>query len=72
MPSNPERRARGGDVEGQTRIDVTQGEAIPVATASFEGGYGDDVKTEGSDAEVSKADLVQGYSSYGKSVGEGR
>lgn len=54
---------QGGDVSGTTRIDVTQGEAIPVANASFDPGY-DLVKG------VTKADLVQGYYSYGHEVGE--
>lgn len=70
MPSNPERKSRGGDVDGSKRIDVTMGEAIEVAAASFDPGY--DLSTTLSDAEtkVAKADLIQGYCTYGKVVGE--
>lgn len=60
--------SRGGDVSGTTRIDVTMGEAIEVANASYDPGY--DISE--SLQEVSKADLKQGYCGYGKAVGEGR
>lgn len=70
MPNNPERASKGGDVEGETAIDVSQGEAIKVAKASFDPGY--DLATTLSDADtkVSKADLVTGYCTYGKVIGE--
>lgn len=60
---------QGGDVSGTTRIDVTQGEAIPVANASFDPGYSLD-KAGGTGTSVTKADLVQGYYSYGHEVGD--
>lgn len=73
MPSNPQRSTKGGDVEGQTPIDTshTIGEpTIMVAKASFEPGY--DITTVLSDAgtKLSKADVVTGYCSYGKAIGE--
>lgn len=67
MPNNPERSSRGGDVSGETPIDVTQGEAIKVATASYEPGY----PLDGTLKDVNKADLVTGYCGYGKAIGEG-
>lgn len=70
--ANPERASRGGDVTGDTRIDVTMGEALPVASASFDPGYDLDTSMEGGDKrqKFSKADLVQGYCSYGINIGE--
>lgn len=61
-------RCRGGDVAGTKKIDVTMGEAISVAAASFDPGYelGKSLDEEGQ----TQADLVKGYSSYGKSTGE--
>lgn len=61
-------RARGGDVDGETPMDVTMGVAIPVAKASFDPGY--DIST--SMPDTTKADLKQGYCSYGRSVGESK
>lgn len=63
--------ARGGDVSGTTRIDVSLGEAVPVASASFDANYGDGLQDR-SMPDQSRADLVQGYASYGPSVGERR
>lgn len=69
-------RSRGGDVSGETRIDVTMGEAIPVASASFDPGYEMDGSlnvgsgTSQKPARVTKADLVRGYTDYGLGVGE--
>lgn len=70
MPKNPQRESRGGDVEGTTPIDVTMGEAIPVAKASFDPGYPLDTTLSDADTKVAKSDLTQGYCSYGKSIGE--
>lgn len=60
------------DVSGKTRIDVTQGEAIEVANASFDPGYSLETTFKGGDPrnKFTKADLVQGYCSYGRQVGE--
>lgn len=66
MPHNPARRSQGGDVEGETKIDVSLGDAISVAEASFDPGY--DLST--SMHFVKKADLLQGYCTYGRAVGE--
>lgn len=68
MPSNPERASRGGDVSGETPIDVSQGDAIKVASASYDPGY--DLSTTLASGHVSKSDLPDGYCSYGKAVGE--
>lgn len=62
---------QGGDVEGMTRIDVTQGEAIEVASASFDPGYIDGIPFGDPRNGVKKANLVQGYFSYGRMIGEG-
>lgn len=70
MPENPKRATQGGDVEGTKKIDVSQGEALPVAAASFDPGYS--LETTLSDAEtvINKSDLTRGYCDYGKAVGE--
>lgn len=74
MPINPSRSSQGGDVEGTANIFVTQGVAIPVSKASFDPGYTMDNALENtlSDADcvVSKADLITGYCTYGKVIGE--
>lgn len=64
--------ARGGDVQGKTRIDVTMGEAIEVAAASFDPGYDLEETFEGGDSRnrFTKADLIRGFSTYGRLVGE--
>jgi hypothetical protein len=61
-----------GPQGGDTRIDVTQGEAIPVASCSFDPGYSLESNYQGGDKrnKFTKADLVQGYCSYGRRVGE--
>lgn len=71
MPFNPERASRGGDVEGTSKTDAILGEPIDVATASYEPGY-DCIDVTLEAGYVSKADLKQGFSSYGVGVGEGR
>lgn len=70
MPKNPTRSYQGGDVEGETPIEVSQGTPVDVAKASFEPGY--DLTTTLSDAGtiISKADLIEGYCAYGKAIGE--
>ena len=71
MPKNPSRRSQGGDVEGTDRTDVVLGQPIDVAAASYDGGYGPGVLEETLEAGyVTKADLKQGFCSYGIAVGE--
>lgn len=70
MPINPNRASQGGDVEGETPIDVSQGEAIKVAKASYDPGYSLDATLSDANTVIGKADLVTGYCSYGKSIGE--
>ena len=72
MPSNPERASRGGDMPGTTRTDVegAVGSPIEVAEASYEPGYS--IETTMDAGYVSKADLKQGFSSYGVGPGEKR
>lgn len=69
MPNNPDRAAQGGDVSGETSIDVTQGEAIKVSKASYDPGY--DLSNTLESGYVKKADLQSGYCDYGKAIGEG-
>ena len=73
MPSNPERASRGGDVPGMTRTDVegAVGSPIEVADASYEAGY-DSQQTSMEAGYVTKADLKQGFCSYGVGVGAAR
>jgi hypothetical protein len=68
MIRNPTREGQGGDVEGETPIDVTQGPALRVAKASFDPGYpfGESLP------DMGPADLLRGYCDYGRSIGEGR
>lgn len=66
MPANPQHSSRGGDVPGETPIDVTHGEAIKVAKASFDPGY----ELGNSLGHANKHDLIMGYCSYGKELGE--
>lgn len=73
MPINPSRSSQGGDVEGQVPIFVTQGNAINVSKASFDAGYSAgalEATLSDGDTIVSKADLITGYCSYGKAIGE--
>ena len=60
------------DVTGTTRICVTMGEAIPVSNKSFDPGYSLEETYEGGDPrnKFTKADLVRGYCSYGRMIGE--
>jgi hypothetical protein len=66
MPANPERASRGGDVSGTTKTDVegAVGSPIEVASASYEPGYDQFL------GYASKADLKQGFCSYGVAIGE--
>lgn len=70
MPHNPERRERGGDVEGMTKTDVqwAVGSPIEVAEASFDPGYELGASLE----DETMADVKQGYASYGVPVGDKR
>jgi hypothetical protein len=60
---------QGGDVKGTTRTDNSEGvgEAVSVASASFEPGY-DLGKGMGEEGQT-MADLKRGFSNYGKSTG---
>ena len=70
MPYNPERKSRGGDVQGETKTDAqwSVGGPIDVAEASYDPGYplGESLQDE------TMADLKQGYCSYGVQVGDKR
>lgn len=70
MPYNPERAARGGDVEGETKTDCDGcvGEPIVVAKASYDPGYelGESLEYE------TPADLKRGYCDYGVATGSTR
>lgn len=70
MPRNPERAARGGDVEGMDRTDVdgAVGSPLEVSAASFDPGYPLEETLEAGYA--TEADLKKGFCSYGVSVGE--
>jgi len=70
MPKNPERESRGGDVSGDEAIDVTMGEAVKVASASFDPGYPLANTLSDAGTKISLADLKQGFCGYGKAVGE--
>lgn len=59
---------QGGDVTGTKKIDVSQGEALQVASASFEPGY--DLGSTLDAGYVDEACLVQGFCDYGICVGE--
>lgn len=65
-------RDRGGDVQGTCKTDVegAVGSPITVAEASYDPGY--DFGKSLSEGYMEKADLKQGYCSYGTSIGEGR
>jgi hypothetical protein len=66
-------RPQGGDVEGERPIDMfgAQGEAVRVADASFDPGYSLDTTLSDAGVVVSKADLLRGFCTYGKVIGEG-
>lgn len=68
MPNNPSREAQGGDVSGTKPIDVTMGEAIKVAAASFDPGYNMGKTLE----YYTMADLTRGYCDMGEAIGEKR
>lgn len=64
-------RPQGGDVGGTTRIDVTMGDAIPVASASFDPGYSLESTLANGSVRFKPADLVRGYCDYGAEIGDG-
>lgn len=70
MPINPTRSYQGGDVEGETPIEVSQGVGIPVSKASYDPGYSLATTLSDADTIVTPADLIEGYCTYGKVVGE--
>lgn len=59
----------GGDAQGTTKIDVSQGEALSVASASFDPGY--DLGTTLASGHIKKDALKRGYCDYGIAIGEG-
>lgn len=69
MVQNPN-RGRGGDVSGTVTTDSKDsvGSGVPVAKASFDPGY-DFGEALGYSSED---DLLKGFCSEGKSIGEGR
>lgn len=73
MPMNPERAARGGDVEGTAKTDADYGLGTPlsVAKASYDGGYDDGLLAK-SLPDTTMADLKLGYCGYGVATGEKR
>lgn len=62
-------RSQGGDVQGMSKIDVSQGEALSVAEASFDPGY--DLSKTLEAGYLKKDALKMGYCDYGTSIGEG-
>lgn len=65
---------QGGRVPGRTKIDVSQGRALEVASSSFDPGYDLEETYEGGDErnDFTEADLIQGFRSHGRYVGEKR
>ena len=63
----PAARPQGGDVEGQTATDSTWAAPLKVRSASFDPGY--DLGTTLAQGDVTPADVVRGYATYGKSIG---
>ena len=57
---------RDSNVSGTTRTD----DGVEVACNSYEADYPEGVSMEKSRAGLSRADLVQGYCSYGAGIGE--
>lgn len=70
MPKNPSRSSQGGDVEGVRAIDISQGQACEVALASFDPGYPLDTTLSDGGTKIAKADLIRGFCSYGRAIGE--
>jgi hypothetical protein len=70
MKSNLEAHdsVQGGDVMGTTKIDVSQGNAISVAKASYEPGY--DLGSVFEAGYIEKDCLIRGYCDYGTAIGE--
>jgi len=68
----PPGRPQGGDVEGERPIDMRggQGMACRVADASYDPGYPLDTTLSDGGVDVSKADLLRGYCTYGRVIGE--
>jgi hypothetical protein len=68
----PPGRPQGGDVQGERPIDMrgAQGEPVRVADASYEPGYSTKSTLTDAGTDFSMADLVRGYCTYGRPVGE--
>lgn len=68
----PPGRPQGGDVDGDRPIDMFGGQGAPirVADASYDPGYPLDTTLSDAGVRVSKADLLRGFCSYGKAIGE--
>ena len=60
---------QGGDVLGTRKYDISQGEPLAVAEASFSPGY--DLTSTLKAGYINEADLTQGFCSYGIAAGEG-
>ncbi len=52
------------------RIDVTMGEAIPVADESFDPGYPLETTLKTGSTDFKMADVIRGYKDYGPEIGE--
>lgn len=61
--------SQGGDVQGKTKINVTQGEALSVASACYDPGY--DLGTTLAAGYIQKDVLKRGFCDYGTAIGEG-
>lgn len=74
MPINPNRKGQGGDVEGEEATDVGLGQTLKplmVSRASFDAGYDNGIDYGSDMDDTTKAELKQGYSSYGRTkIGE--
>lgn len=72
MIKNPNRKAQGGDVEGETinNKGYGLGEPITVAKASYDPGYSLESTLSDGGTIVSLADLKVGRCMYGKVIGE--
>lgn len=66
------KRPQGGDVSGERPIDMrgAQGASVRVADASFDPGYSLETTLNDAGTDHTMADVVRGYCTYGKAVGE--
>lgn len=68
----PPGRPQGGNVPGERPIDMRGGQGAPVrvANASYDPGYSLDATLSDAGTDFSKADVLRGYCTYGRPVGE--